>query len=420
MFFCKICNAKSPIYKKYCPVCSGKDSMEKRIQLTEASNTVIQVTGLEHLPSGFSFFDSVFKGFLRTFIYFLTAKAGEGKTTFLLQVSSFLVSIGKKVLYFSFDESEAGIMKKCNQYRLNNNLPQFIFENTIGIVDRWINMLHPDFVIIDSLQSFAKYDSNSIVSSLFNFRNLVKSLNFAAIVIGEDRKDGKDYYGPTNIRYIIDVQMQLVKGDNDEVSISTPNKNRDTDDRTSRAFFKRTPTGLVEIKEYETGYLPRHSEKAKVGLASFVSKEGNEYYVDEITTVIIEKSAKKPYMSIAGMNLAKTNNLLALLQTYFTLGNIDIFLRANKTERLRSDAELACIIAVISWLNKTAISVDTVFIGGVDNGGYLLPVDGMEQQVKRAKALGYNRIIGPKASGSQTATWEEFETLESLMKALFQ
>jgi len=49
-----------------------------------------------------------------------------------------------------------------------------------------------------------------------------------------------------------------------------------------------------------------------------------------------------------------------------------------------------------------------------------LPVDDMEQRIKRAKAFEYNRIFGPKAIGSQNANWEQFETLESLNKELFQ
>jgi len=120
------------------------------------------------------------------------------------------------------------------------------------------------------------------------------------------------------------------------------------------------------------------------------------------------------------MNFAKRKNLLAVLQNNFTIGSIDIFLRANKIEKLHSDADLACLISIMSELYKEAISVDTVFIGGVDNLGYILPVDSMEQRVKRAKALGYNRIIGPMATGSQTATWEEFENLENVIKAFFQ
>jgi predicted ATP-dependent serine protease len=43
----------------------------------------------------------------------------------------------------------------------------------------------------------------------------------------------------------------------------------------------------------------------------------------------------------------------------------------------------------------------------------------MEQRVRRAEALGYKRIIGPKASGTQTAVWEEVENLEGIKEMLF-
>jgi predicted ATP-dependent serine protease len=70
-------------------------------------------------------------------------------------------------------------------------------------------------------------------------------------------------------------------------------------------------------------------------------------------------------------------------------------------------------------LNKP-VPVDTVFIGGIDNRGYLITVDEMERRVKRAKALGYKHIIGPKVIGSQTLIWEETENLEGIREMLFQ
>jgi DNA repair protein RadA/Sms len=209
----------------------------------------------------------------------------------------------------------------------------------------------------------------------------------------------------------------MTVGQDGEAVISTPNKNRDTDDRTSRCFFRRTPAGLVEIPESETGYLPRHREKEVIGLAAFVVRDGNDYFVDEMTAVM-DQSGGKAILTIAGITHAKARSLLMVLGDNFTLPGAEFALRANRTEKNLGDAELACMMAVLSLAFQKPVPVDTVFIGGVDNRGCLLPVEGMEQRVKRAEALGYKRIIGPGTNGSLAAIWEEAETLKGVWKAL--
>jgi len=239
-------------------------------------------------------------------------------------------------------------------------------------------------------------------------------------VIGEERKDGSTFLGSTSIGHIPDVLLKLVMGINDEVVISTPEKNRDTDDRTSRCFFKRTKEGLVELPESETGFLPRHLDKNIISRVSYVARTGNEYTVEEITAVFSCQGTETPSIRILGMSSAKSKGLQALVESICMLIGTDIMVRANNTEKLKSDSELACVLVIISLLLNLPLPVDSVFIGGVDNLGYILPVDGMEQRVKRAKGLGYQRFIGPKAMGSQNAIWEEYSTLESVMKAFFK
>lgn len=422
MFYCKSCGRESPVWKRFCPECNAEKTLEKKPLAFDSKNKEkITRPDLIHLPSGFPIFDSIFAGgFLRGFLYFLHAESGAGKTTFLLKVCSYLVSLGLKVLYFSFDEGINGMKKKCQQYLLTKNMPIFIFENNLQVVTGALHEYQPDLVVLDSLQRFAKYDDKNVVSALENLQKKTQRNHFAFIVVGEEQREGNDYLGSAHIGHIVDVQIQLVKEINDEVVISTPKKNRDTDDRSSRCFFRRTPTGLIEIKEEETGYLSRHNEREIVGLATFVAKKGNDFFVDEITAAIIDRNAKKASLIIAGMNNIKAKNLLAVIDKIFELSKVEIVLRSNSIEKLGIDSELACVMAVLSILLRQPIPVHTAFIGSVDNTCHLLPVMGMEQRVKRAKGLGYKRIIGSKAIGSQTAVWEEFDTLESLKREFFR
>jgi predicted ATP-dependent serine protease len=161
----------------------------------------------------------------------------------------------------------------------------------------------PDFAVADSLQSLAGYNSKAVVNTLVRIQAVARKHRLPLIVVGEERKDRSTYLGSAHISHIVEVIMKLEKGLDDEVIISTPEKNRDTDDRTSRCFFKRTPSGLVEIAEPTTGYLPRHTREAVAGLASFVTEAGNDYAVDEVTAIMEGKNSEgaKFSLSIDGM-----------------------------------------------------------------------------------------------------------------------
>jgi DNA repair protein RadA/Sms len=419
MFICSKCEGESPVWHRFCPVCAAEKSLEKKSPPSGGDKTKMSAgQELVHLPSGFPVFDRIFQGgFLQSFVYLIHAEKGAGKTSFLLQVCSYLVFLGKSVVFFSFDESAEGIRKKCLQYELIGCQPHFVCENEPGIIRRTILEHKPDFVVIDSLQSLVQYETDEIIHILYQIRKEAQKGRFVLAVIGEARKDNKDFLGPSSIGHIVDVLVTLAAGRDGEVVISTPNKNRDTDDKTSRCFFRRTPAGLVEISESETGYLPRHHEKAVIGLAAFVARNGNDYLVDEMTAVM-DRSSDRAALTIAGITHAKTKSLQMVLESNFAPLKAEFALKANRMEKNLGDAELACIVAVLSLMFEKPVPVDTVFIGGVDNRGCLLPVEGMERRVKRAKALGYKRIIGPETNGSLTAIWEEAETLKGVWKAL--
>jgi DNA repair protein RadA/Sms len=252
---------------------------------------------------------------------------------------------------------------------------------------------------------------------LLQIKKLAQKFKFALVVIGEERKDRTAYLGPASIGHIVDVIVKMKKGLDGEVVISSSEKNRDTGDETSRCFFRRTSKGFVEMREAETGYLPRHSEEEIIGFAPFVTRNDDGFFVDEITAVT-DRVAINNSLTIVGISFAKAKSLLSVLYDVFNVDDISLVLRANRTEKNLGDAELACMIAALSLILKKPIPVGVVFIGDVDNRGYLIPVEGMEQRVKRAKALGYKRIIGPKANGLQEVTWEEAEAVEGVWKAL--
>jgi len=420
MHKCTNCGTEFPTWNRICRFCKKEMTLEKVMLLPNFHKDIhLEEHHTERLPSGFNIFDKVFNGgFLKRYVYFIYAEKGAGKTTFLLQVCFHLKSIFNQVIYFCFDDSRDGINKKCCQYELSGVPPVFIFNiKNFTDLEASINSIKPDLVVIDSLQSMVNYNTQILNTTLNNLKTLSLKYNFSLVLIGEQRKDKSSYLGPSSLGHIVDVLIKLEASRNGELIISTPEKNRDTDDRVSRCFYKRTPKGLVQILESETGIWKRHSNNEKMGLAAFISENGKEYIADEITAAEIPDTIK-PMLKIAGMNSDKSKGILAVLQNQFLEISSDYILRANYFTRLSNSAELACYVSILSLVFNKPIAVNTVFIAGVDNQGFLFLVDGMENYVERAKALGYERIIGPKANHPVQSIWEEAETLKEVWEKI--
>lgn len=196
-----------------CPNCSSWTSFVEEIDIQEVKNARISLTGEKSKPTKLKDVSSI--DYLRTKtdmeefnrvlgggvvpggLVLIGGDPGIGKSTLLLQVSIQLAGKGT-VLYVSGEESAEQI--KLRSERLGHIENEFYLyaETNMQAISSQIEQIHPDFLIIDSIQTIMSPDIPGVQGSISQVREvtatlmqLAKSNNIATFIVGHVTKEGQ-------------------------------------------------------------------------------------------------------------------------------------------------------------------------------------------------------------------------------------
>ena len=166
IYKCNVCGYEMVGFMGKCPECSSFGSLEEvvRMENTGKKKTAgvtqklreVQSTNSDRVVTGINEFDRVMGGgIVRDSVTILTAKPGAGKSTLLLQVANNIAKMGLDVLYASGEESASQIKSRADRVLMNiNDRLHVISDNSLDNVMEEINRTNPEFIIVDSIQTF--------------------------------------------------------------------------------------------------------------------------------------------------------------------------------------------------------------------------------------------------------------------------
>lgn len=183
---------------------------------TKVSSIQIPSTFYKRMRTGIEAIDKIFgEGILPGSTMTLTAQAGCGKTTFLLQLAEALVAAGYSAGYASGEESQYQLAYTCK--RLNVNSVQVANESDISALAKATK--HFDILIVDSFQALTSGDLSKSEIEKQAVSTLIKAAKdneCVLIFIMHLTKDGK-LKGSSLIPHSVDVNIQLKKDDDDSI-----------------------------------------------------------------------------------------------------------------------------------------------------------------------------------------------------------
>ena len=327
----------------------------------------------------------------------LGGEPGIGKSTLLLQIA---MTMNFKVLYVSGEESQRQIKIRSNRMDINSDQCYILSETKTQSIFSQIEILAPELVIIDSVQTlhtdFIETSPGSvsqIKESSLEFIKFAKDTHVPVFLVGHITKDGQ-IAGPKILEHMVDVVLHFEGDRNHIYRILRTQKNR------------FGPTSEIGIYEMQSKGLRAVSNPSELlisekdgnlsGHAIAATIEGIRPLMIEIQALVSTAVYGTPQRTTSGYNTKRLNMLLAVLEKRagFALGTKDVFINITGGISVADPAiDLAVIAAILSSYHDIDLSEKFCFAAEVGLSGEIRPVPKIEQRIHEASKLGFETIV---------------------------
>ena len=332
----------------------------------------------------------------------LGGEPGIGKSTLLLQIS---LQIGGKVLYVSGEESQKQIKLRAERIDSKNENCYVLSETQTQKVFKQIELLEPNIVIIDSIQTLQTQFIDSSPGSVSQIKEctseliqFAKKTNTPVLLVGHITKDGA-IAGPKVLEHMVDTVLNFEGDRNHVYRIIRAQKNR-FGSTAEIGIYEMLSSGLRVVTN-PSELLISQTDHEMSGHAIAATMEGVRPLMIEVQALVSTAVYGTPQRSTTGFNAKRLNMLLAVLEKRagFQLGSKDVFL--NITGGISSEdpaIDLAVVSAILSSYHDIALPKEMCFAAEIGLSGELRPVPKLDQRIAEAEKLGFETIVNSKGA----------------------
>ena len=219
VFFCKECGMESPKWLGQCPGCkawnslveapqAGKGKSAYGVSSLQAAEPVllseVDTGEEERIVTGIGELDRVLGGGIVVgSLVLVGGDPGIGKSTLLLQMCYALAKKERKVLYVSGEESIRQIRMRADRLQVTDGSTLLLAETSLNRVEETVRQILPEVVIIDSIQTIYREETEAapdspgqIKEATASLLRLAKGLGITIFIIGHVTKEGVVAPGP--------------------------------------------------------------------------------------------------------------------------------------------------------------------------------------------------------------------------------
>lgn len=356
----------------------------------------------ERIKTGMNEFDRVLGGgIVEGSVTLLSGEPGVGKSTILLQICG-LLGDNKKLLYVTGEESPSQIKLRAKRLGVDSEKILIYSETDINEIIGEADIVKPDIIVIDSIQTLTDESSSSAPGSITQVRTttsklikLAKSASISVIIVGHVNKDG-GIAGPKVLEHMVDTVLYF-DGER-QYSYRTLRAVKNRFGSTNEiGLFEMDSEGLCEV-ENPSEYLLSQRPTNASGNCTLCLMEGTRPILAEVQALVSKTSYPVPKRTSTGLDYNRLSLLTAVLEKRIglNLSSCDIFI--NIVGGLKIDepaSDLATCIAIISGYRDIVVDDKLIAMGEVGLSGECRAVGNIEQRVKEAIRLGFTTIIIP-------------------------
>jgi DNA repair protein RadA/Sms len=429
-FECIECGFQSPKYYGRCPQCQAWNSMVESAGCEDAAPedaapgrpqriSEIDPAAVRRLVTGMDEFDRVLGGGIVSHSAILIGgEPGVGKSTLLLEVSAVLSQKGKKVLYYSGEESALQIKLRAERLEINSDNILLFTSGTLEDLKAHVRELKPDFLIIDSIQTLNSKKTAHISGSVSSLRyvtaellDLTKKNGITVFLIGHITKEGQ-LAGPKTLEHMVDAVLYFQGEIQTDIRLLRAEKNR-YGPLNEVGIFQMSEKGLTSVID-PTQILIQNRRSQAPGTAVFPAMNGMRPLLTEIQALVSESPfAGNPRRIAIGFDNYRLSMLISIIEKKLKLPfyKSDVFLNITGGMVIREpSADLAVCQALISSYRNVSPRPNTVLMGEVGLTGEIRPISFLEIRLKEAIRQGFTTICLP-AGQSQLPNYKDISAI---------
>ena len=429
IYVCTACRAEHPKWSGQCAKCHawntlaedvinvGKTEKKKSAAIPVRPSVTVGDLKIKEkrVPVGIGELDRVLGGgFMEDSLVLLAGDPGIGKSTLTLQICDKMAELGKKVLYFSGEESVGQIASRANRLKLKNEIG-LINLNDLESILATIEAERPEFVVVDSVQVMASDEITSQAGSISQVRYVAEQLMQVAkgrkipvLLIGHVNKEG-NLAGPQVLTHLVDTVLFL-EGDNFHqfrLLRSTKNRFGAVDEV---GVFAMEPGGLTEVRNPSALFLEGRASDP-IGSCIVPVLEGTRVFLVEVQALTNYTQFGYPKRTASGFDLNRLNIIIAILNRYanMKLDSTDVYVNVVGGLKLNEPAaDLAVALAIASSKLKKPLPATMAALGELGLSGELRQVSQMDKRLKEAGKMGFSKLLIPA----------KFKTIKDIIKII--
>ncbi len=419
VFFCKECGMESPKWLGQCPGCkawnslveapqAGKGRSAYGVSSLQAAEPVLlsQVdTGEEErMVTGIGELDRVLGGGIVVgSLVLVGGDPGIGKSTLLLQMCYALAKKERKVLYVSGEESIRQIRMRADRLQVTDGSTLLLAETSLNRVEETIRQILPEVVIIDSIQTIYREETEAapgspgqIKEATASLLRLAKGLGITIFIIGHVTKEGV-VAGPRMLEHMVDTVLYFEGENHISYRILRAVKNR-FGSTNEIGVFEMAGAGLREVKN-PSEYMLEGRPEDEPGSVVTAAMEGTRPILVEVQALVSPTSFNMPRRTAAGTDYNRVTLLMAVLEKRLgiSLAGCDAYVNvAGGMKITEPSLDLAIVLALLSSYRNRPLPPRTVAFGEVGLTGEIRAVNLMQARIAEAEKMGYRTVIVPK------------------------
>lgn len=419
VFCCTECGNETPNWAGKCPACGAWNTL-KEVQVdtkpkgrgaSAPSATVSKSPKLlstldaedeSRFSTGIAELDGVLGGgAVRGSLVLVGGAPGIGKSTILLQLCG-EVGSREKILYVTGEESERQLKMRAQRLGVSGGEIYVLAETDVSEIIKSIDELHPDIVIIDSIQTVYAADVASTPGSISQVRECTMAImrrtkeeGFTTFVVGHINKEGS-IAGPKVLEHMVDCVLYFEGERNTSFRILRAAKNR-FGSTNEIGVFEMENSGLRCVDNPSEVLLSGRPEDSP-GTCVACVVEGTRPILAEVQALITPSGYNSASRRSNGVDYNRAAMLLAVLEKRggLPVSGCDAYI--NVIGGLFLDepaADLAIILAIASSFKDKPLGADLAALGEVGLSGEIRSVSAANQRLSEIARLGFKRCLIP-------------------------